>query len=81
MDSGGPGANVVLVLVVVGVVIAVLWILLPFAVFGVKDLLRQVHREQKRTNELLERMAATQSVEPPRPRNNALERLAGGDQT
>lgn len=34
-------------------VIAILWLLMPFAVFGTKDLLRQLLREQKRTNDLL----------------------------
>jgi hypothetical protein len=35
----------------------VLWIVLPFAVFGAKPLLRELLREQKRTNELLARLA------------------------
>ena len=39
------------------VLIVVLWIALPFAVFGTKDLLRQLIREQKRTNELLQAQA------------------------
>ena len=32
-------------LVLFGLVLSVLWMLLPFAVFGVKDLLRRIHRE------------------------------------
>ncbi|HHL40690.1 MAG TPA: hypothetical protein ENJ37_09310 [Deltaproteobacteria bacterium] len=31
----------------------VLWLVLPFSVFGVKDLLRELIAEQKKTNELL----------------------------
>lgn len=38
-------------------VIAVLWVLMPFAIFGTKPLLRQLLAEQKRTNRLLEENA------------------------
>jgi len=38
-------------------VIAVLWIALPFAIFGTKDLLRQLIAEQKKTNVLLQAQA------------------------
>jgi hypothetical protein len=38
-----------------GVALVVLWIALPFAVFGVKSLLRELLGEVRRTNELLER--------------------------
>jgi hypothetical protein len=41
----------------VGVIIAVLWILLPFAVFGTKAP-RELVEQQKRTNALLEQLAA-----------------------
>ncbi|RYF30622.1 MAG: hypothetical protein EOO23_04740 [Comamonadaceae bacterium] len=50
--------------VVLGILIAILWILLPFAVFGSKDLLRELIREQKRNNELLQKMVPRPS-EPP----------------
>jgi hypothetical protein len=36
------------------VLVAVLWIVLPFAVFGTKPLLRELIAEQKRTSHLLE---------------------------
>lgn len=36
-------------------VLVVVWIVLPFAVFGLKPLLRELIREQRRTNELLEK--------------------------
>jgi len=45
------------VLWVIALVIAVLWILLPFAVFGTKDLLKELLTETKRTNELLSTLA------------------------
>lgn len=61
MDSlGGIGVIGTLLLLF----IAILWILLPFAVFGVKDLARDLIREQKnlaelqrKTNELLAQLA------------------------
>ena len=44
-------------LALLGVVIAVLWVFMPFAIFGLKDLTRDLIREQRRTNELLEKLA------------------------
>jgi heme exporter protein D len=41
------------VLIAVALVVAVLWIFLPFAVFGMKDILRDLVNEQRRTNQLL----------------------------
>lgn len=41
-----------------GVVLAVAWIVLPFAMFGVKPLLRELIAEAKKTNALLERREA-----------------------
>ena len=43
-----------LVAFVFGVILAVCWIILPFALIGTKPLLRQLIAEMKRTNELLE---------------------------
>lgn len=37
-----------------GAVLVVLWIALPFSVFGMKDLVRRSIEEQKKTNRLLE---------------------------
>ncbi|MEK6599451.1 MAG: hypothetical protein AABY52_03800 [Deltaproteobacteria bacterium] len=34
-------------------ILVLIWIVLPFAVFGIKDLLREAIEEQKKTNELL----------------------------
>lgn len=63
MGTGAIG-GIYLVLAIVGLFIAVLWILLPFAVFGLKDLVRETLHEQRRTNELLERLAGPPRKEP-----------------
>ncbi|MBI3398435.1 MAG: hypothetical protein HY026_04285 [Deltaproteobacteria bacterium] len=34
-------------------VLLILWIILPFSIFGIKDLLREAIEEQKKTNEIL----------------------------
>ena len=44
--------------------IAILWILMPFAVFGTKDLIAQQIKQQKRTNELLEQIAKNDPAVP-----------------
>ncbi len=47
MNSGG-GA-----LLILWVALGLLWLLVPFAIFAIKRLLKQLVDEQKRTNELL----------------------------
>ena len=42
------------VLVLAAIALAVGWVLLPFALFGVKPILRELLLEQKRTNALLQ---------------------------
>ena len=42
-----------------GLILPVLWILVPFALFGIKPLLRELIAEQRRANELSARIAAT----------------------
>lgn len=44
---------------IVGLILTVLWILVPFALFGIKPLLRELIAEQRRANELSARIAAT----------------------
>lgn len=39
------------------VVLAILWIAMPFAIFGTKPILRELLTEQKRTNKLLQDQA------------------------
>jgi len=43
-----------LVFFIFGIVIAICWIILPFALIGTKPLLRQLIAEVKRNNELLD---------------------------
>jgi threonine/homoserine/homoserine lactone efflux protein len=53
----GPASIVMvlaLVAIVLGVVLVVCWIVLPFAVIGLKPLVRELIREQQATNKLLE---------------------------
>lgn len=61
MGSGSGSA----VFILLWLVLAILWLLVPFAVFGIKGLLRSILVEQKRTNELLERqmVSRTQTIE------------------
>ena len=47
------GGVVMLLLGLLVLLIAILWILMPFAIFGTKDLLRELIREQKKTNKIL----------------------------
>lgn len=68
MGTAAVGSFFILAMIGVGVLIAILWILMPFAIFGSKDLLRQLIREQHKTNELLQAQldqgrAASQSTE------------------
>jgi hypothetical protein len=53
----GPTAATIVILF--GIVMAIAWILVPFAVIGLKPLLRTLIAETKRTNALLE--AATRA--------------------
>lgn len=56
LDGGFPAgllvALVIFFLISIGVIM-VLWMALPFSVFGIKDLIRQCLKEQKETNEIL----------------------------
>jgi predicted PurR-regulated permease PerM len=58
MDHLTGGASIVailaLVAIVLGVVLIVCWIVLPFAVIGTKPLVRELIREQQTTNKLIE---------------------------
>lgn len=46
--------------------LGLLWIFVPFAIFGIKDLLRQLVAEQRRTNEILSRVHGDR-IPPPAP--------------
>ena len=54
MDApAGVGVFLSMALIVLGLVTAVLWICMPFAIFGTKTLLRELLAEQRKTNQLL----------------------------
>jgi len=54
MDAGGFSAAIFLIGALLALVLAVCWIILPFALIGTKPLLRELIAEQKKTNKLLE---------------------------
>ena len=51
MSNIGSGFAVAMVLF--GIILAIAWIVLPFALIGTKPLLRELIKEQQATNELL----------------------------
>jgi ABC-type spermidine/putrescine transport system permease subunit I len=54
-------AEITLLLFVGAVILVVVWIALPFAVFGIKPLLQVLIDEQRRTNDLLEQVIKRRS--------------------
>lgn len=71
MGAGELG-TLYLVVLLIALVAGVLWILLPFAVFGIKPRLDLLLHEQRETNALLKSMAErsrqTQAL-PPAPKS------------
>ncbi|MBE2211203.1 MAG: hypothetical protein IAE66_06310 [Xanthomonadaceae bacterium] len=55
----------ILIAVLFGIVLSILWILVPFAIFGIKPLLRQLIAEKQRSNALLAQLAS--ALPPPAP--------------
>lgn len=68
MSGTGFGATVILVLTLFGILVAVLWVLMPLAIFGTNDLLRTLIKEQKRTNDLLRSQGNLQQAHADRAR-------------
>lgn len=64
---GGLGVFWVLFLVV----LALLWFILPFAVFGIKDRLDKLIKEQATTNKLLTKMTEKDKQVPDEPAPSA----------
>jgi hypothetical protein len=62
------GVGLFLIVAILGTLLVLLWIALPFAVFGSKPLLRSLLREQQRTNELLTALGKQQADEIERQR-------------
>mgnify|MGYP000479077672 CR=1 FL=1 len=50
----GMDSSVMLFLFFLALLVAVLWVLMPFAIFGTKPILRQILEQQQRTNQLLQ---------------------------
>lgn len=61
-ESVGVAYGIVAIFVLV---LAICWIVLPFALIGTKPLLRQLIAETKRTNDLLDRRLP--ALRPPPP--------------
>jgi hypothetical protein len=59
-------ALVIFILTAIGVVL-VLWIAMPFSMFGVKGHLRKMVEEQEKTNRLLETVIEAMRKESPQP--------------
>jgi len=59
MGVGEFGFLVWLALILIGIVLTIAWIILPFALIGTKPLLRQILAETRRTNELLRQQRET----------------------
>lgn len=61
-EAGGlVGPTIATVLILFAIALAIAWIVLPFAVIGIKRHLRQLIAETKRTNALLESMARSRT--------------------
>lgn len=54
------GTSVLILIAAVFIIVLVLWICLPFAVFGTKPLLEQLLAETRTTNELLRKLKLDQ---------------------
>jgi hypothetical protein len=54
MTELAVGSVLWLIILIFGVVLAICWLVLPFALIGTKPLLRELIAETRRTNALLE---------------------------
>jgi hypothetical protein len=66
MDALGGSGLAWLALVILGCVLSIAWIILPFALIGTKPLLRRILDEQIRMNALLASLAAARRPQPPK---------------
>jgi predicted PurR-regulated permease PerM len=58
------GATMMTLLILLAVAVAVLWIFMPFAVFGIKDLARKLIQQQRETNQLLQKLIEQNNKQP-----------------
>lgn len=49
-----PNSGTVVIITILGIILVMAWIFLPFALIGTKPLLRELLAETKKTNALLE---------------------------
>ena len=63
------GGTLGIALMLISLALALLWLLVPIAIFGIKPLLRDLIREQQLTNDALvgisKQIATVQSQRPP----------------
>lgn len=64
-ELAGLGVFLSVALFLLGLVVAILWICMPFAIFGTKPLLRELIAEQRKTNQYLAAAAASDRVQAP----------------
>lgn len=67
LTSAMMGAFMVFFTIITGIIL-ILWIILPFSVFGIKRLIREAIEEQKKTNEMLKQLISqitSSRKEPP----------------
>jgi hypothetical protein len=67
MDALGVSGLVGFALVIFGLILAIAWIVLPFALIGTKPLLRRILDEQVRMNALLASLATARRPQTPKP--------------
>ena len=48
-ETGSETVGIIMILSLLAVVVMILWIFLPFAIFGVKGILKDILAEQRRT--------------------------------
>jgi uncharacterized protein YoxC len=58
----GTAGGLTLVMVVFGLILAVAWIILPFALIGTKPLLRELIAEQRKTNAMLSKQTENRQL-------------------
>lgn len=58
---GGAGPWVAIFVTLFAIVLAIAWIIMPFAIIGTKPILRELLQEQRRTNDLLAALGRQQA--------------------
>lgn len=66
--------SIAIIIVLAVILLTVLWVFVPFSIFGIKDLMKKNLKEQERTNELLEAIGKELSTREPRKERRDEER-------